>query len=81
FSNRGVSVDANGNAFVKEIIAARTGDSRQVGINQLSAAGVNAAELTQRGGGSRVPLKDSYLLTSFQIHYIIPAKIKCPPIR
>ncbi|QIP14315.1 outer membrane beta-barrel protein [Spirosoma aureum] len=26
-------------------------------------------------------LKDGYILTSFQIHYIIPGKIKCPPIK
>ncbi|GAB3567482.1 hypothetical protein GCM10027578_18450 [Spirosoma luteolum] len=26
-------------------------------------------------------LPDGYLLTSFQIHYIIPGKIKCPPIK
>ncbi len=26
-------------------------------------------------------LNDSYLLTNFSIHYIIPGKIKCPPIK
>ncbi|MBO0947105.1 DUF6089 family protein [Fibrella forsythiae] len=81
FSNRGFTIDANGNATIKELYAARTGESRQAGLNQLTAAGINPDEFLQRGGGSRIPLKDSYLLTSFQIHYIIPAKIKCPPIR
>ncbi|MEZ0484195.1 DUF6089 family protein [Fibrella aquatica] len=64
-----------------ELLAARKGDNRQPGLDQITAAGVSPDLLTQRGGGSRIPLKDSYLLTSFQIHYIIPAKIKCPPIR
>lgn len=81
FSNRAFATDASGNVFYKEPIAARTGDNRQSGIDKLNAAGVNTALLTERGGGSRIPLRDSYLLTSFQIHYIIPAKIKCPPIR
>ncbi len=31
--------------------------------------------------GADGKLNDGYLLTSFQIHYIIPSKIKCPPIR
>ena len=61
-----------------ELLATRSGDSRQAGIDKISAAGQNPASFTQRGGGGRIPLKDSYLLTSFQIHYIIPAKIKCP---
>lgn len=62
----------------QELQAARSGDDRQAGINKITASGQNPAGLTQRGGGGRIPLKDSYLLTSFQIHYIIPAKIRCP---
>ena len=31
--------------------------------------------------GADGKLNDGYILTSFQIHYIIPSKIKCPPIR
>lgn len=36
-----------------------------------------------RGSASNILgfLKDGYMLTSFQIHYIIPGKIKCPPIK
>ncbi|GAB3975253.1 hypothetical protein GCM10028806_32490 [Spirosoma terrae] len=36
-----------------------------------------------RGSASNILgfLNDGYVLTSFQIHYIIPTKIKCPPIR
>ena len=45
--------------------ATLTGEDRIIG--QLSVV---------RGGDKT--LGDSYLLTSFQIHYIIPAKIRCP---
>ena len=80
-SNRGIAVNG-GNASFIEQFAARSGDNRQAGYDQIIAAGGNPQAFTQRGGGSQIPLlKDSYLLTSFQIHYIIPAKIKCPPIR
>ena len=62
----------------QELQAARSGESRQDGINKIVAAGINPANELARGGAGRIPLKDSYLLTSFQIHYIIPAKIRCP---
>jgi len=81
FSNRGFIDNGGGNISFKETIAARTGDNRQAGLNQITSSGTSFDLLTQRGGQSRIPLRDSYLLTSFQIHYIIPAKIKCPPIR
>ncbi|MCK8494430.1 DUF6089 family protein [Spirosoma sp. RP8] len=44
---------------------------------------VNALNNPVRGSSSNILgfLKDGYLLTSFQIHYIIPGKIKCPPIK
>lgn len=44
---------------------------------------LNALQTTARGSSSNILgfLKDGYVLTSFQIHYIIPTKIKCPPIR
>jgi hypothetical protein len=47
------------------------------------AAVLNALQTTARGSSSNILgfLKDGYVLTSFQIHYIIPTKIKCPPIR
>ncbi len=82
FSNRGIAIGSSGNASFIEQYAARSGDNRQQGYDRIVAAGGVPSEYTQRGGGSKIPLlKDSYMLTSFQIHYIIPAKIKCPPIR
>ncbi len=64
-----------------ETIAARANVDRTAGIQQAQAAGIDPAQ-TGRGGASvKLPLKDSYLLTSFQIHYIIPGKIRCPPVR
>lgn len=80
FSNRSFATGASGTA-IKERFAARTGDDRLGGINQITGAGINVASLTERGSDGRLPLRDSYLLTSFQIQYIIPTKIKCPPIR
>lgn len=61
----------------QELLATRSGDNRQAGIDKVIAAGGNPVSV-QRGGAGRIPVKDSYLLTSFQIHYIIPAKIRCP---
>ena len=82
FSNRGIIDNGNGSLSFAEQYAARSGDNRQPGFDQIAAAGLNPAEFTQRGGAGRIALlKDSYLLTSFQIRYIIPAKIKCPPLR
>lgn len=81
FSNRAFINDPATGLAIKERFAARTGDDRLNGINQIAGAGIDPAALTERGGGSRIPIRDSYLLTSFQIQYIIPTKIKCPPIR
>lgn len=61
-----------------ELIAARKGGDRTAALTELAANGFTGAD-APRGGFSK--FNDSYLLTSFQIHYIIPAKIKCPPIR
>ncbi|MBO0935728.1 hypothetical protein J2I47_04120 [Fibrella sp. HMF5335] len=61
-----------------ERLATRSGEDRQAGIDKIIATGQNPADIRARGGGGRIPIKDSYLLTSFQIHYIIPAKIRCP---
>lgn len=54
-----------------ETMDARTGKSRAL----------IADPPTGFARGTKGILPDSYLLTSFQIHYIIPGKIKCPPIR
>ena len=81
FSNRGF-IDNAGSITIKEVITARGGDNRQPGIDVINGSDADFSKLQQRGGGGmRLPLRDSYLLTSFQIHYIIPAKIKCPPMR
>jgi hypothetical protein len=81
FSNRGIVVNGGSASFVEQY-AARSGDNRQPGYDKIIAAGNSPEQFTQRGGGATIPfLKDSYLLTSFQIHYLIPARIKCPPIR
>ena len=39
------------------------------------------AALTTPGRGAKGVLQDGYLLTNFSIQYIIPTKIKCPPIK
>lgn len=61
-----------------ELTAARKGGNRQAGINQIISSGQDPAPANRGAGGT---FNDSYLLTSFQIHYIIPGKIKCPPIK
>lgn len=61
-----------------ELNAARKGGNRQAGIDKIIASGQNPAEFNRVESGG---LNDSYLLTSFQIHYIIPGKIKCPPLK
>jgi hypothetical protein len=82
-----VSRDFSNRAFtetgeLKERFAARTGENRfDIYNTQLVNGSIPPQEYTDRGGGGRIPLRDSYLLTSVQIQYIIPAKIKCPPIR
>lgn len=54
-----------------ELVAARTGQNRTLLSNPP----------TTFVRGTKGILPDSYLLTSLQLHYIIPGKIKCPPIR
>ncbi|GAB3885430.1 DUF6089 family protein [Spirosoma agri] len=46
---------------------------------QSQADVLNALQTPERGANGL--LRDGYILTSFQIHYIIPGKIKCPPIK
>lgn len=62
---------------INELTAARKGGDRQAGLQQLTNVYGTLDGFERSTGG----LNDSYLLTSFQIHYIIPGKIKCPPIR
>ncbi|QJW89198.1 outer membrane beta-barrel protein [Spirosoma taeanense] len=42
---------------------------------------INPTLFSSEERGARGYITDGYLLTSFQIHYIIPGKIKCPPIK
>jgi hypothetical protein len=66
-----------------EPFAARANEDRTALSQQIidSGGGLNFSE-TVRTSISRIPvLKDSYLLTNFQLQYVIPYKIKCPPIR
>ncbi len=61
-----------------EQFAARKGGDRTAGITQITNAGYDPTTFIRADRGS---INDSYLLTSIQIHYIIPGKIKCPPIK
>jgi hypothetical protein len=49
------------------------------GTPELQAAIADALNTPARGADGR--FNDSYLLTNFSIQYIIPGKIKCPPIK
>ncbi|MCY7353103.1 MAG: DUF6089 family protein [Cytophagaceae bacterium] len=78
-----------------EAIAARTGKDRTERVRRflveqrgfpndpgLDPFGQPISGFADRGDNrSTSTLPDSYILTSFTIHYILPGKIKCPPIR
>ncbi|WP_461129443.1 DUF6089 family protein [Spirosoma aerophilum] len=51
------------------------------GSPELQARIADALNTPARGVDGRLNLNDSYLLTNFSIQYIIPGKIKCPPIK
>lgn len=59
--------------------AARENVDRYTVAQQLFAADPSVFQTPVRGADT--VLNDGYLLTHFTIQYIIPAKIKCPPIR
>ncbi|GAA4457850.1 hypothetical protein GCM10023189_29200 [Nibrella saemangeumensis] len=61
-----------------EPIAARKNRDRSAELAQALAAGGNPPDVPR---GVKGMLQDSYLLTSIQIHYIIPGRIKCPPVK
>ncbi len=61
-----------------EQFAARKGGDRTAVANQIINAGYDPTTFSRVDAPG---LKDSYLLTSIQIHYIIPGKIKCPPLK
>lgn len=51
----------------------------QNGSPELKSAISDALQTNVRGGDGI--LRDGYLLTNLSIHYVIPGKIKCPPIK
>ena len=51
----------------------------QNGSPDQKAAISDALQTNVRGGDGI--LRDGYLLTNLSIHYVIPGKIKCPPIK
>lgn len=64
-----------------ELDAARVNVDRSATLQQIQQSDPAQFTTTARGGGSSKLLKDGYLLTQFTIQYIIPTKIKCPPIK
>jgi len=62
-----------------EYDAARVNTSRYTVAQQLFRDQPTLFTTTERGSNGLH--KDSYLLTSFSIQYILPGRIKCPPIR
>lgn len=68
-----------------EKTAARPGNhpDRYTAIQNLINSGniEVQAELNSNQRGAKGILSDGYLLTNFSIQYIIPTKIKCPPIK
>lgn len=62
-----------------EPVAARKGEPRADVLQQIDQNVTPVLSVIERGARGR--LQDSYLLTNISIHYVIPAKIKCPPIK
>lgn len=62
----------------EELTAARKGGDRQVGLQQITNELGPPEQFIRAGAGG---FNDSYVFTSIQIHYIIPGKIKCPPMK
>ena len=63
-----------------ELVASRVNQDRSA-LTQLQQSDPSQFATTSRGGGANKFPKDGYLLTNFSIQYIIPTKIKCPPIK
>lgn len=61
--------------------AARVNMARDVKLQELKQTNPELFTTPARGGGPNKFPKDGYLLTNFSIQYIIPGKIKCPPIK
>ncbi|GAB4022801.1 hypothetical protein GCM10028773_37250 [Spirosoma koreense] len=60
-------------AVIQNILTNGTPEQQQMALGALADP--------VRSTNSTFSLPDGYLLTQFTIHYIIPAKIKCPPIK
>ncbi len=56
-------------------------DARTNADRNLSTIAPTSDAFTTTSRGEKGILTDGYILTSFQIHYIIPGKIKCPPLK
>lgn len=64
-----------------EPTAARVNADRLATLQQLAQTHPEYFTTGARGGGPTKLPKDGYLLTNISIQYIIPTKIKCPPIK
>ena len=64
-----------------QFTAPRVNADRTAELQQLRQTNPELFTTSARGGGTTNYPKDGYILTSFSIQYIIPTKIKCPPIK
>ena len=64
-----------------ELDAARVNEDRDVALQRLRQTNPELFTSAGRGGGVGKFPRDGYILTNFSIQYIIPTKIKCPPIK
>jgi len=74
---QGLSVLMSDRRFERD--AARVNKDRYTVAQELFASNPDVFQTDVRGMKSA--LSDGYLLTQFSIQYVIPSKIKCPPIR
>ncbi len=68
-----------------EAVSARVNKDRTATVQSISTTpdGINYFTTAARSAKTRFAAlnNDAYLLTTFQIQYIIPTRIKCPPIK
>ncbi|GAB3959243.1 hypothetical protein GCM10028805_54980 [Spirosoma harenae] len=63
-----------------QTVAARVNETRDA-LQQLRQTNPEFFTMVARGGGTNKFPQDGYLLTNLSIQYVIPGKIKCPPIK
>lgn len=61
--------------------AARVNQARDPALQQLLLTKPEFFSTSARGGGADKIPRDGYVLTHFSIQYVIPGKIKCPPVK